>query len=482
MQLSHILYPSETASQEDLSLDVGKPCMNPLALSRGDVYFATDARHLDEAQKRGACAVVMQEGELTDPFSLPVFRVENVRRQYARAWRRYTGHPDRAIRLIAVTGTNGKTSVAAFLSSLLRAAGYTVGVVGTTECSDGIRSEPSDYTTPPPEILYPLLRRMKENGAEFAVMEASSHALTQERLHGLTFETAIFTNLTRDHLDYHKTKEAYLRAKASLFTQAKRSLLFYEDEAARDVAFASAGEVYYYGENPLTEFTIEHIQTDLSGMRYTLATDRETISVSLPLQGSFHIANSAAALACAYLLGIPADILQKNVRALRAPSGRMEKLSLSAPYSVYIDYAHSPDALRRALTSLRPLCKRLTVLFGAGGERDVGKRPQMGRIAARLADRVILTNDNPRGEDPKKILNEIQNGMEHTENTVCIPNRTEAIEYALRTAQTDEILLFAGKGHENYLIDENGKHPFSEREIVRKYLERKGKDNVFQHP
>ena len=475
MNLSHILYPSETRRDLNLSIPVAKPCQSVSSLAPGDVYFASRREHIQDAVNMGASAIVADESAWTDiPLPIPVFPVKNVRRQYALAWSRYTGHPERALRLIAVTGTNGKTSVTVFLCSLLRALGYKTGLIGTTLCSDGVHTEPSDYTTPPPEILYPLLARMRANGVTYAVMEASSHALTQERLFGLRFACAIFTNLTRDHLDYHGTYERYAAAKASLFTMAEHSLLFHSDPSARRMAFDAAGDVFYYGEHPLAEFEIRDPLISGEGIRYTLVSDGTELPVRLPLYGRFHIANTAAALACTIILGEAPSALADAIPHMRTPTGRMERLATDTPYAVYLDYAHSPDALTQALSSLRPLTRRLTVLFGAGGERDRGKRPQMGRAAAELADLIILTNDNPRNEDPNRILSDIMEGIPDSKAVICIPDRETAIRYALDTAQADDILLFAGKGHEAYLIDENGKHPFSEREIVRKYLERKG--------
>lgn len=482
MQLSHLIYPSETVSGTIPSIAVRKPCMDTRILAPNDVFYADDPHRIAEAVKKGACAVIAHDSyQPCDLPTVPLLRVKNVRRQYALAWSRMMGDPARDLRIVAVTGTNGKTSVTSMLCDLLRALGYTTGLIGTAVCSDGIHTVSSDYTTPPPEILYPLLRKTKDNGAEFAVMEASSHALSQERMAGICPEIAVFTNLTRDHLDYHGTKDAYFAAKALLFKNAKKALIFDRDPASRRIAREAVGDVFYYGENPLSEFYVKCPTYDADGIRYTLVFNEKETEVKLPLHGEFHIGNSAAALACAMLLGVGAESLPSAIQAMHTPAGRMERLPTNTPYTIYLDYAHSPDALHLALRSLRPLCKRLTVLFGAGGERDTGKRPQMGGIASRIADRVILTSDNPRGEDPEKILAEIISGIPCTDGVIRIPDRTEAIIYALDTAQTDEILLFAGKGNETYLIDENGKHPFSEREIIRKYLERKGYQYVFQH-
>lgn len=481
MLLSQILYQNEIVSHGFSNIQIGKPCADSRKLQKNDVFFSENgASYIEEALKKGASAIVIDKDTPLSSLPIPIFRVENIRKQYTLAWQRYTEHPEKSLRLIAVTGTNGKTSVSYFLAELLRTAGFPTGLIGTVEYSDGIDRYPSDYTTPTPEILYPLLRKMKENGVIFAVMEASSHAIAQERLCGLTYETAIFTNLTRDHLDYHKTWDAYKAAKASLFRVAEHSLINLDDNAAMEMAFEAAGDVYYYAKDPKAEFVIEDPLCTKHDLRYSLRIENELLPLKIPLIGDFHIYNSAAAIAAAYLAGIPAEALIKTASRLSAPTGRLEKLPTDTEYTIYIDYAHTPDALVKVLGTLRPLAKRLTVLFGAGGDRDRGKRPEMGKIADTFADRIILTSDNPRNEDPESILRDVMRGIQN-KPTILIPDRQEAIEYAMETAHTDEIILLAGKGHESYLIDKNGKHRFSEREIVCKYVERKGHKNVSQH-
>lgn len=481
MYLSQILFPNETISHGFSDILFEKPCADTRELSKGDVFFSENgASYITEAVEKGACAIVLDAETALSPLAIPVFRVENVRKQYALAWARYTGHPEKHLRLIAVTGTNGKTSVSFFLSELLRHAGYQTGLVGTVAYSDGKNCYPSDYTTPTPEKLYPLLQKMKENDVIFAVMEASSHAIAQERLYGLTFEIAIFTNLTRDHMDYHKTWDAYKNAKASLFRNAEHSLLNLDDPSAKDMAWQARGDVYYYAKNPKAEFAIEHPLCTKYDIRYSLRIGNEILSLQIPLVGGFHIENTAAAISAAYLVGLPKETLQSAAPLLKAPTGRLEKLDTDTEYDIYIDYAHTADALEKALTALRPHTERLTVLFGAGGDRDRGKRPEMGKTADTLSDRIILTSDNPRSESPEDIIADVMRGIQSTK-VLCIPDRKEAIEYALATATAGEILLLAGKGHETYLIDQNGKHDFSERDIVSHYLQRKGKENVSQH-
>ena len=478
MHLSHIIKPGEILSPEKPpETEIGKPQTDFRKLAKNDVFFCEDGFHesgftyANRAHEKGAVAIVTAPGgaKRIGDIPIPILEVENVRKSYSLAWCRYEKDPAKDLRLIAVTGTNGKTSVASFLHTLLNEAGIPTGLIGTVEYTAGETHLLSSYTTPPPDILYPLLRTMKNQGVTTVVMEASSHAIAQHRLYGLQFETAVFTNLSRDHLDYHKTWEAYRDVKASLFSHANNAVIHLGDEEAKYIGSHATGNIYYYGRNPNAEFYIECPRCNGTDIAYRLRFGAEAFDIRFPAVGDFHIENSAAAIACAFLEGVAPATLACVARRLRPPAGRMEKVSLPTDFSVYIDYAHSPEALELALRSLRPLTDKLTVVFGAGGDRDRGKRPQMGAMAETHADFVILTDDNPRNESSAAILDDIERGMQK-ENHIRIPDRTDAISFALRQAQTGEILLLAGKGHENYTIDQNGKHPFSEKEIITQVL------------
>lgn len=478
MRFSNIILPEEILfAEKPFDSEIGVPKSDFRKLQKGDVFFCEDGFHesgfsyVPYASQKGAIAVIAPPGgaKRIGSLSIPVFEVENVRKSYALAWSRYENHPEKSLRLIAVTGTNGKTSVASFLHTLLSEAGIPTGLIGTVEYASGENHIPSAYTTPPPEVLYPLLREMKNKGIRTVVMEASSHAIAQQRLYGLQFETAVFTGLSRDHLDYHKTWESYRDTKAALFTQAKNAVLNLDDSQAKYMGFSAVGDIYYYGRDPEADFQIRLPVADMRGIRYTLCSENDVLSVSIPVIGNFHIENSAAAIACAYLEGIDGKTIREAVKKLRSPAGRLERVDIPTDFSVYIDYAHSPDALAVSLNSLRPFTKKLTVLFGAGGDRDRGKRPEMGAVAESLADFVILTDDNPRNESPCAILDDIERGMKK-QNHIRIENRENAIVLALKQAEKGEILLLAGKGHENYTIDKNGKRPFSEKEIIKKTL------------
>ena len=487
MRLSQILPPDEILSLEKpTDFSVGRPLADSRKIEKQDIFFCEDGFHesgfsyIERALAQGASAIVTHRGgaRRIGKLPIPILEVEDVRKSYALAWSRHEGHPENRLRLFAVTGTNGKTSVSCFLSELIRRAGIGAGLIGTVAFSDGVHSEPSDYTTPPPDILYPMLSEIAAKNT-IAVMEASSHAISQNRLYGLHFETAIFTSLSRDHLDYHKTWEAYRDTKASLFARADNAVINLDDAAAKHMGFAANGDVYYYGQSTKADFRIRNPICDANGIRYILQINEKNLPVQIPIVGNFHIYNSAAAIAAAFLAGSPEDTLVNAAETLSAPPGRLEKLSTNTDFSVYIDYAHSPDALTKALISLRPFTKKLTVLFGAGGERDRGKRPEMGAAAEVFADFAIVTSDNPRGESPAAIIDDIERGMKR-QNHIRIEDRESAIVYAITHAEPGEIILLAGKGHETYTISGDGKHTFSERNIVHRILneQRKGKDHV----
>ncbi|MBQ0010515.1 MAG: UDP-N-acetylmuramoyl-L-alanyl-D-glutamate--2,6-diaminopimelate ligase [Ruminococcus sp.] len=375
--------------------------------------------------------------------------------------------------IVGITGTNGKTTTSLATAHLLRRLGYSVGTVGTIFSDDGHKRKEAAYTTPPPEELLPLLSRMRENNVDYCVMEVSSHALVQGRVADISFDLGIFTNLTRDHLDYHKTEEAYAAAKSKLFAASRTSLVNLDDPAARDMAWAAAGDVFYYGENENADFRIVSPRADRDGVSFTLDTGENRIPVRAGLVGSFQPYNLGAALAAVLLL---CGRLPDEPFADFAPvTGRMERLDTGTDFDVYLDFAHTPDALEKALSSLRGICRgRLAVLFGCGGDRDRGKRPEMGKIASEAADFVYLTSDNPRSEDPDAILADIRAGI-GKDNYEIIPDRRAAIERAIYERHPGDVLLLAGKGHEHDLIEQNGKREFRERDIVSEII-KKGKE------
>ena len=424
---------------------------------------------LDAATASGAAAALVDEPSRT---TLPALVVRDTRRAAAVAAAAYHGFPARRLRLIGVTGTNGKTTTVGMLRHLLdsstsRAA--SIGTLGVLTGSEGTELPGgSGLTTPGPVELQRVLAALCDAGVGTVAMETSSHALHQRRIEGLRFAAGVFTNLTRDHLDYHVTMEAYLAAKGLLIDALADdgvSVVNADDDAWG--ALRAAPRTVRFGTDASADVRAADVRFTSRGSEWSLVFGLERHAVSLPLIGDFNIANALAAAAAAWALGQPpADVAARLATMPQVP-GRLEIIS-NAP-TVLRDYAHTPDALSRALAAVRPFTTgRLIVAFGCGGDRDRGKRPKMGRIAQADADIAIVTSDNPRTEDPERILDDIEAGMTGTHER--IEDRRAAIDRALALAKPGDVILLAGKGHETYQLRGTVKHPFDERAIVGELL------------
>jgi UDP-N-acetylmuramoyl-L-alanyl-D-glutamate--2,6-diaminopimelate ligase len=466
---SDLLVAASPAGPRPSALTVDSRSVGP-----GSVYIAvrgsqTDGhRFVADAVGRGASAVVV---EAASGAGVPEVVVRDGRRAALVLGAAWFAHPARRLTLIGVTGTNGKTTTTGLIRHLLNATGAS-GSIGTLGAFDG-RGEPvtstaGTLTTPGPIDLQATLAAMVERGVDRVTMEASSHSLDQGRLDGLAFAAGVFTNLTRDHLDYHATMESYLAAKVKLGSMLADSgvEVVNLDDAAWGVLPVRSRRLTF-GLHPAADVRAGEVVLDAAGSRFHLGGCFGAAEVSVPLLGDFNVANALAAAACALGLGVPlAEVVTRLSSSPQVP-GRMELLT-EKPCVVLRDYAHTPDALERALATLRPLTAgRLLVLFGCGGDRDKGKRPLMGRIAAELADVAVVTSDNPRTEDPEAIIDDIEQGMGGVAH-LRIPDRLTAIHSALEQARTGDTLLLAGKGHETYQVLGREKVPFDEREIVGK--------------
>jgi UDP-N-acetylmuramoyl-L-alanyl-D-glutamate--2,6-diaminopimelate ligase len=446
--------------------------MDSRTVGPGELYVAVRGSQADghrfvaDAVRRGAAAVVVEQ---PGGAGVPEIVVRDGRRAALALGAAWYGHPARRLTLVGVTGTNGKTTTTGLIRHLLDRDGDS-GSIGTLGAFDGrgepIRSTAGALTTPGPIDLQATLAAMLARGCATVTMEASSHSLDQGRLDGLTFAAGVFTNLTRDHLDYHHTMEAYLGAKlrlAELLGTEGVEVVNLDDEAWRALPVRSRRITF--GEHPAADLRASGVALDASGSRFLLSGCFGSAEASLPLLGDFNVANALAAAACALGLGRPLpEVVARLARAPQVP-GRMERIA-EQPCTVLRDYAHTPDALERALATLRPLTRgRLIVVFGCGGDRDRGKRPLMGRIAAELADLAVVTSDNPRTEDPGAIIDDIEQGMGGMPHRRVV-DRLEAIRQALDEARPGDTLLLAGKGHETYQVLGNEKVGFDEREIV----------------
>ncbi len=474
-------------------------------VGEGELFVCIKGLHRDghayikQAKERGAIGVVTARA--CEDGGLPQIRVSDTRAAFAVLCDSFCGHPssDGSMKIIAVTGTNGKTTTAHMLRAILEENGRRTGIFGTVT---------NTLTTPDPDSFYPLLAEMRQQGVEYVCMEASSHALALGKLAPVLFEVGIFLNLTPEHLDFHGDMKGYLQAKQVLMRQSRLCLV--NSDSPYGAEMARAAEESKIPGRQVRYFSLESDKADyrgqnnrclgVGGIRYDFQTHNRMFAVDCPIPGSFTFQNSLAAVSCAYALGVPWRAISEAMRKMKGVPGRMERLSLYCSrcaesgccavkdaaalpqngrlkgedyraLTVLIDYAHTPDALEKVLRTLRELRRpeqKLTVLFGCGGDRDRSKRAVMGGIASRLADTVIVTGDNSRSEDPMAIIADILKGIDKERSYKVIPDRAEAITYAVRQAEEGEIILLAGKGHEMYEINADGRRYFDEREIVRK--------------
>lgn len=438
---------------------------------------------IDEVTKKGAvCVLTDRAHRIEDPKGeIAYLQCQDPRAALAHMWNAWYGDPCQKLKIIGVTGTNGKTSVAHMLRTVLRASWHSCGIIGTVGCESekgSIKSQNeatlANLTTPDPRDLYRILAQMCEEGTEYVVMEVSSHALALGKLAPITFEAAIFTNLTPEHLDFHKTMEAYAAAKASLFRQTKLGICNADSSyCAQMLANATCRRVTCTTQGKAADYNAEQIELyEQNGVAYRLSSKSTRLRICCPIPGSFTVMNSMQAAICALELGCSPAAIKTALATMGGVKGRMERvrLGLEADFSVLIDYAHTPDALEKLLTTARDLVSkngRTVVLFGCGGDRDRTKRAVMGEIAARLADQVIITSDNARGEDPIKIICQIASGIPQNKAYTVIPDRAEAIRYAIQNAKAGDLILLAGKGHEEYEIVGGERRPFSEGWLVK---------------
>lgn len=429
---------------------------------------------LPQAEAQGAVAAIVEEAGRT---SLPHIVVRDARRATPLAAAAAFGDPASTLRLVGVTGTNGKTTTVGLIRHILDGHEGRAASVGTLGILVGSAGEPVEggagLTTPGPIELQRMLRVLADRDVRWVAMEISSHSLDQRRVEGLRFDAAVFTNLTRDHLDYHGTMDAYFAAKARLVEQLGAegaAVINGEDPAWRDLP--PAPHLITFGTEATDTVHAEAVHYDPRGSEWRLCAGSQRHSLTLPLIGDFNVVNALGAAAAAWHLGMPVSAIAARLRTAPQVPGRLEIIS-ERP-TVVRDYAHTPDALERAIAAVRPFTRRrMIVVFGCGGDRDRGKRPQMGNIAERGADYVILTSDNPRTEDPEEIIDDIERGMRR-ENHERIEERELAILQALDMADPDfDVVLLAGKGHETYQIRGTTKLPFDEKAIVAELTERR---------
>ena len=430
--------------------------------------FATDGnKYIPMALQKGAVAVVTAVRPETD---IPYVLVDNDRLALAMLGVNFFGHPATQMTMIGITGTNGKTSTTLLLKHILeQTLGAKVGLIGTMENLIGDEVIPTERTTPESFDLQALFGRMRSAGCSHVVMEVSSHAIALDRVGGVQFDVAAFTNLTEDHLDFHKTMENYCDTKAVLFTRCEKAVVNRDDEWAQRITKDAACDILTTSVTDNAGLQATDLQLHADGISFRASTDEETVDVALPIPGRFTVYNALTALGVARQLGISLEAAAHALKSAKGVRGRVEVVPTPGkPYTVLIDYAHTPDGLENVLRSVRDFCKgRLISVFGCGGDRDPIKRPIMGEIGVRLSDIAVITSDNPRSEAPMAIISDILKGVtEDMGSYVVVEDRKKAIAYAMDIAEKHDIIVLAGKGHETYQEICGVKYPLDERDVV----------------
>ncbi|MEE8360367.1 MAG: UDP-N-acetylmuramoyl-L-alanyl-D-glutamate--2,6-diaminopimelate ligase [Candidatus Omnitrophota bacterium] len=478
--LKRLLKGIEYTADRDISgVAVKKITADSRSVEKGDLFIAIKGNaadghaYVNEALARRASVIVL-ERDVDTPGALKIM-VKDARITSAIAAVNFYGDPSKEIKVIGVTGTNGKTTVTYILENILKRAGFRAGVIGTIMYKIADEMIESDNTTPSPIALQGFLRRMVDRSLDYCVMEVSSHALDQRRQYGIDFRAAIFTNATHEHLDYHKSFNNYLDTKIILFKDLKResaAIINRDDPSFERVKKGSSCKtVLTYGLTKDADVYADRMDLDINGSVFDLHLKGESVSVRSPLIGIHNIYNMIAAASCASTEGIDIETLKEGLESAEGIPGRLEAIE-EAGIKVFVDYAHTDDALEKVLSALAPLKRgRLITVFGCGGNRDRAKRPKMGAVAARFSDHVVITSDNPRHEDPGDIIREITGGITPNYKEFSVAeDRREAIREALSRAKRGDIVLLAGKGHERYQIVKDEKIPFSDIETASEFL------------
>jgi UDP-N-acetylmuramoyl-L-alanyl-D-glutamate--2,6-diaminopimelate ligase len=431
-------------------------------------------KYLEDAIKKGALAAIIEKD--VEVTGITLIKVADTRKSMPIIGSNFYRHPTETLKLIGITGTNGKTTTTYLIKSILDQAKKETSTIGTISIRIGKVEVPSSRTTPESIDLQQLFKEMLDKHMEYSVMEVSSHALDLGRVDNCSFRIGIFTNLTQDHLDYHKNFDNYRDAKKKLFYKTTHTnIINIDDKHGRIIADEIKSlktELLTYGIDNNADIMAKNIEIDVKGIKFTLVTPKYSIDIQNNTPGIFSVYNCMAAAAVGYAEGIDKEIIKVGLYNLDNVPGRSEVLNIDKPYAVIIDYAHSPDALENILNAVRQYTKgKIITVFGCGGDREIEKRPIMGAVAGRLSDYCVITSDNPRSEEPNSIIKQVEQGISSTNcDYICIENRREAIKYALTIAKKDDVVLLAGKGHETYQELKNGTIDFDEREVIRELI------------
>ncbi len=481
MNLSHIIQDLTPVNiKGKLDLNIKEIGYDSRKLKSDSLFICIEGfkddghKYINQAIKKGAKAVVIEKKLSYYSKDITYIRVKNSREAMAKIAAVFFDYPLTELSLIGVTGTNGKTTTTYLIKSILEKAGYKTGLIGTIKNIINNRSLPAVRTTPESLDLYRIFKELVENGVDYTIMEVSSHALDLKRVYNMDFKVAVFTNISQDHLDYHKSIEDYLAAKSLLFKQLESdgtAVVNIDNKFCDKIIEAVTGKVLRYSINNKSDLMASEIVLTPRKAEFTVTGKGR---IKLNLTGRFNIYNALAAIGAGYSLGIQFKIIKEGLEKNEGVAGRFELIDCGQDFAVIVDYAHTPDGMKNVLTTAREFVKGdIIVIFGCGGDRDRGKRPQMGKIAMQYADYCILTSDNPRSEDPFKILEQIEAGIENKKGNflyMVIPDRKEAIFQGIEKANKNDTVIIFGKGHETYQIFKNKTIHFDDREEAQEAL------------
>ena len=456
----------------DINPDINNVSYDTRTVNENSVFVCIKGINTDrhdfvsQALEKG-CKAVVSEYPVEAEGAVNVV-VENTNKALAVISSNFYGNPDKKLKVIGVTGTNGKTTTTTLLKKVLEGCGYKVGLIGTNDIIIGDSAVPSPNTTPEAPDLFRYFYEMAAAKCDFAVMEVSSHSISLDRIYGIEFTAGSFTNLTQDHLDYHKTMENYAESKSLFFSYCDSAVINNDDEYADVMKKNIKNKLVTYSVKNPSDFKAVNVIHEDSGVKYEVETENGKIHIDFPIPGSFSVYNSLGVCAICAVLGIPFDKIAEGLKNAETVKGRCELVAIDKPYKVIIDYAHTPDGMENILTTVNEFKKgKVICVFGCGGDRDKGKRPKMGAMGKKYSDIVVVTSDNPRSEKPESIIEDIMVGISDRTDVYTEPDRKKAIQLAMSIAKKDDIVLLLGKGHETVQKFKDYNIEFDERKIVR---------------
>lgn len=475
MRLSEVLKNTKGTLGNVKDMEISDVCYDSRKVKKGAMFVAVKGfksdghKFIDKAVELGAGVIVGEEDLHLENY----IRVPDTRKFLAEASANFFGNPQDKMKIVGITGTNGKTTVSYLIKQIIELKGHKCSLIGTNQILIGNEAIDSERTTPESRDLQELFSKMEKAGSEYVVMEVSSHSLDLDRVWGIEFECGIFTNLTQDHLDFHITMDNYAKAKSKLFEVSKNAVINIDDKYSGVMEEKGKNTITCSLKDKKAHLYAENIRYSERGVIFDAVYRGEKRMIRLGIPGEFSVYNAMSACGAALSLGFSLEDVEKGLVLARGVKGRLEVVPVITPYTIIIDYAHTPDGLENVLNAVKGFAKGdVIALFGCGGDRDNTKRPIMGKIAENLADYVVVTSDNPRGEDPEKIIEDILKGMEKDNHHVVV-NRKDAIEYAMNYAKEGDVIVLAGKGHETYQIFKDETIHFDEREVIREILSNK---------